>query len=171
MRERSSRDAKKSSRGTAVEAWRIEDCERSDSNVNLYLSVSSLTNTTSVKMAGLLGKKFPTPVGMFNARSGTSIRPSSHASMLTLLLQPAPWHPSTLPVRFHHRRMRISREYPDIDNLFPCRRHHLLRHQLPRHYPRQQSVPPTLSQPYIVCAVLHWPTEYFYLREIKKTDS
>lgn len=67
MRERSSRDAKKSSRGTAVEAWRIEDCERSDSNVNLYLSVTSLTNTTSVKMAGLLGKKFPTPVGTFNA--------------------------------------------------------------------------------------------------------
>lgn len=60
--------------------------------------------------------------------------------------------------------MRISREYPGIDTLSPHRRHYLLRHQLPRHYSRQQSVLPIFSQPCIICALRHWSTKHLYLR-------
>jgi hypothetical protein len=47
-----SRDAKTYNRRTTVAA---------------YAGIRGLRDITSVKMAGLLGKKFPTPVGAFNA--------------------------------------------------------------------------------------------------------
>jgi hypothetical protein len=73
-----SRDAKTYNRRTTVAAYAgirgLRDSRqqrRSTQSIPLLPHLSH-PHITSVKMAGLLGKKFPTPVGMFNARPRSS---------------------------------------------------------------------------------------------------
>lgn len=114
-----SRDAKKiiGDGGRALRIAKKPRAATATSDSQLHLLVTPLNHITSVKMAGLLGKKFPTPVGML-MRPLRSLGASKHRTRL-LTLWYSPPHGTLLHCRFvsHMSTCAIS-GFSDIDILF-----------------------------------------------------